>query len=672
MKRTIKKAVVGIMAASLIAGVAPLVTVNVQAATVTKGEYDFSNMTIRRVWFNTNDPVFLIDNYKRVWLDKNANVLATGDYKKTTADGDLMAPMKEMFAQIGGVYNESGDTITITMNGTTLGFTIGSKDVTIDGKKQEGVLSDAQVPTKVNVKEQFADFNTYLTEDYFVTYLPVAYVLNTFEADIYQDGNVQSFYAAIPIFNDVNVPSYETKAEGYGNRYDTFMDGALTDSYAVSQAIADNVVALQNEDGGFGVLPANLDMAQADVASKIGTLKQESTLENGSTVAQLRYLAQFITETNPQDSKYADAFAKGIDYLVKNQNANGGWSMSPTAAKGFNGNTVIGNQVTTEVLTLLSDMSMLNNQNYVFARRSMDMAPVEAAVAKGNDFLVLTQVENDGVKAGWASQVKSDGTVTMGRTYERESVNAETTKQVVEYLMTIHNPSSKVIDAVKGAAKWLEDVKIEGKETEIVHDTSMNNGFDIFLVDGDGTWAINYVYDADSKAYRPLYSDVTPTRADQKIVNQWDMFNYVYEGKKLDNVDNVDMIYYSTRTSVKYYDDTLAAKLLADSTTDPEYTTYKMWLAYLDNGFPEVPKDPEVPTDPTDPTDPENPTNPDDPSVKDPTTGDSSDGNVNSPQTGDYSNMFVYTAILAASLGMGGAVYYTNKKRIKKNNSEEK
>jgi len=97
-----------------------------------------------------------------------------------------------------------------------------------------------------------------------------------------------------------------------------------------------------------------------------------------------------------------------------------------------------------------------------------------------------------------------------------------------------------------------------------------------------------------------------------------------------------------------------------------------MWLAYLDNGFPEVPTDPTNPEVPTDPANPTDPTNPDDPSVKDPTTGDSSDSNVNSPQTGDYSNMFVYTAILAASLGIGGAVYYTNKKRIKKNNSEEK
>ena len=86
MVKFVKKAVVGLMAASLIFGAVPYTAVNVKAATVTKGEYDFSNMTVRRIWFNTEDPVFLVDNYQRVWLDDNTNVLAYGNAKTTTAD----------------------------------------------------------------------------------------------------------------------------------------------------------------------------------------------------------------------------------------------------------------------------------------------------------------------------------------------------------------------------------------------------------------------------------------------------------------------------------------------------------------------------------------------------------------------------------------------------------
>lgn len=643
MRKSIKKIFAGIMAATLIAGVVPLTTMQVGAATVTKGEFDFSNMTIRRVWFNTNDPVFLIDNYQRVWLDENVNVLAYGDYKKNDKTGDLMAPMGEMFAQIGASYSENGNEITIAMNGETLKLTIGSKDVTFNGSVVAGALSDAQVPVSVNVKEKFGDFNTFLSDDYFVTYLPVAYILNTFEADIYTDGNVQSFYAAIPIFNTENVPSYDTAAQGYGYRYDEFLEGALDDSYEPVDRIADNIVALQNEDGGFCRLPDHTDVAQADLAAKLGTLKGVSTLENGSTVAQIRYLAKYITDKKPADSKYADAFFKGMAYLLNNQNENGGWNMAPTAALGFNGNTVIGNQVTTAVLTLFNDVAVLNHQNFVFARKGMDTAPVKAALEKGNAFLVNSQIVHEGVKAGWASQVKADGTVTMGRTYERESVSAFATKEVANYLMTVHDPSQAVIDAVEGAVAWLNAVKIADKEQEIVRDISMNNGFDVFLVDGNGTWASNYVYAADTKTYRPLYSDVDPTRADQKFVNDYELYRFA-GGKTTYNA--ADMILYATRTTLNYYDNDLAVALVGE-----DYTT---WKNYLANGFPVIPTDPV-----DDPSggdqDQENPTTPDSPDQSDTAT-----------QTGDTVNVGLFILLGGISLlviGGCGAFYIYNKKK---------
>lgn len=579
MIKNIKKVFAGLMAASLLISAVPFTAVNVNAATVTKGEYDFSNMSIRRVWFNTFDPVFLVDNYQRVWLDDNVNVLAYGDYKNTSSAGDLMAPMKEMFAQIGVSYQEDGDDITIVMNGQTMKLTAGSRDVVLDGKTLTGALTDAQVPVKVNVKEKFGDFNTYLSEDYFVTYLPVAYVLNTFQADIYVDSNVQSFYAAVPVFKTEETPSYATAVEGYGATYDGFIEGALNDTYALADSIADNIVALQNEDGGFATLPYDTDMAQENLADRIGSLKDASSLENGSTTAQLRYLARYITEKKPADDKYQNAFFKGLDFILKHQNSNGGWSMTPTEAVGFNSNTEIGNKVTTEVLTLLQDIAVLNNADFLFVKRQMRVTSILSAIEKGNAFLVSTQLEADGVKSGWATQVKSDGTVTMGRTYERESVSAFTTKDVVAYLMRVHAPSEDIQRAVKDAVAWLASVKLADKEMQIVKDTSMNNGFDVYLADGNGTWAANYVYDADAKNYRPLYADVDPSRPDQKLVNQFEKYDY-----------NKDGILYATRTTVAYYDNTLAADLID--------TDYKTWLSYLEKGFPEIPAiDKEVQVD---------------------------------------------------------------------------
>ena len=642
IKKGMKKTAIGIVAATMLTVMAaPVSVLPVSAATVTRGSYDFSNMVVRRVWFNTNDPVFLIDDYERVWLDNNVNVLATGNATDAKTTSNLMAPMKNMFAYIGADYKENGDNITITMNDTTVKLKIGSSDVEINGKVTSGALTDEQIPAKVNVKEKYADFNTFLTEDYNVVYLPVAYVLNIFGADMYKDGKMSdSFYAAVPVMKTESVPSYETSSKGYGMRYDALLEGTLD----VTTSVADLIVALQNEDGGFQVLPDNYEMSQKETG--LGSMKDVSSVYNGATTSELKYLAKYITANKPEDSKYQDAFVKGIKYLLTTQHDNGGWSMNPGSGSGFNANIEVGNKAMTEVLTLLSDIAILNNQDYVFARKAMNVDEIKSAVEKGNDFIVKSQISNNNKKSGWATQYDKSGNVTMGHTYERESVSSYTTKDVIDYLMTIHNPSQDIKDAVESAYSWLKDVKIADKEQKVVKDTSMNNGFDVYLVDGSGTWASNYVYDKATDSYRPLYSDVDPTRADQKYVNVYELYNL--DGNSVGNnkINNKDLILYSTRTTVSYYDNNLADELIA--------TGYDEWKSYLANGFPEIPKDPADSPDNNGGSD--NGNNADNSQNKDTPQTPSESGNAevsdNNTKTGDKAPVGLLAAVLAVSGGL--------------------
>lgn len=648
IKKGMKKAAIGIVAATMLTVMAaPVSVLPVSAATVTRGSYDFSNMVVRRVWFNTNDPVFLIDDYERVWLDNNVNVLATGNATDAKTTSNLMAPMKNMFAYIGADYKENGDNITITMNDTTVKLKIGSSDVEINGKVTSGALTDEQIPAKVNVKEKYADYNTFLTEDYNVVYLPVAYVLNIFGADMYKDGRMSdSFYAAVPVMKTESVPSYETSSKGYGMRYDALLEGTLD----VTTSVADLIVALQNEDGGFQVLPDNYEMSQKETG--LGSMKDVSSVYNGATTAELKYLAKYITANKPEDSKYQDAFVKGIKYLLTTQRDNGGWSMNPGSESGFNANIEVGNKAMTEVLTLLSDIAILNNQDYVFARKAMNVDEIKSAVEKGNDFIVKSQISNNNKKSGWATQYDKSGNVTMGHTYERESVSSYTTKDVIDYLMTIHNPSQDIKDAVESAYSWLKDVKIADKEQKVVKDTSMNNGFDVYLVDGSGTWASNYVYDKATDSYRPLYSDVDPTRADQKYVNVYELYNL--DGNSVGNnkINNKDLILYSTRTTVSYYDNNLADELIA--------TGYDEWKSYLANGFPEIPKDPADSPDNNGGSD--NGNNADNSQNKDTPQTPSESGNAevsdNNTKTGDKAPVGLLAAVLAVSGGLAGISVY--------------
>ena len=656
IKKGMKKAAIGIVAATMLTVMAaPVSVLPVSAATVTRGSYDFSNMVVRRVWFNTNDPVFLIDDYERVWLDNNVNVLATGNATDAKTTSNLMAPMKNMFAYIGADYKENGDNITITMNDTTVKLKIGSSDVEINGKVTSGALTDEQIPAKVNVKEKYADYNTFLTEDYNVVYLPVAYVLNIFGADMYKDGKMSdSFYAAVPVMKTESVPSYETSSKGYGMRYDALLEGTLD----VTTSVADLIVALQNEDGGFQVLPDNYEMSQKETG--LGSMKDVSSVYNGATTSELKYLAKYITANKPEDSKYQDAFVKGIKYLLTTQHDNGGWSMNPGSGSGFNANIEEGNKAMTAVLTLLSDIAILNNQDYVFARKAMNVDEIKSAVEKGNDFIVKSQISNNNKKSGWATQYDKSGNVTMGHTYERESVSSYTTKDVIDYLMTIHNPSQDIKDAVESAYSWLKDVKIADKEQKVVKDTSMNNGFDVYLVDGSGTWASNYVYDKATDSYRPLYSDVDPTRADQKYVNVYELYNL--DGNSVGNnkINNKDLILYSTRTTVSYYDNNLADELIA--------TGYDEWKSYLANGFPEIPKDPADSPDNNGGSD--NGNNADNSQNKDTPQTPSESGNAevsdNNTKTGDKAPVGLLAAVLAVSGGLACISVYAVKESKKR------
>ena len=656
IKKGMKKAAIGIVAATMLTVMAaPVSVLPVSAATVTRGSYDFSNMVVRRVWFNTNDPVFLIDDYERVWLDNNVNVLATGNATDAKTTSNLMAPMKNMFAYIGADYKENGDNITITMNDTTVKLKIGSSDVEINCKGTSGALTDEQIPAKVNVKEKYADYNTFLTEDYNVVYLPVAYVLNIFGADMYKDGKMSdSFYAAVPVMKTESVPSYETSSKGYGMRYDALLEGTLD----VTTSVADLIVALQNEDGGFQVLPDNYEMSQKETG--LGSMKDVSSVYNGATTSELKYLAKYITANKPEDSKYQDAFVKGIKYLLTTQHDNGGWSMNPGSGSGFNANIEVGNKAMTEVLTLLSDIAILNNQDYVFARKAMNVDEIKSAVEKGNDFIVKSQISNNNKKSGWATQYDKSGNVTMGHTYERESVSSYTTKDVIDYLMTIHNPSQDIKDAVESAYSWLKDVKIADKEQKVVKDTSMNNGFDVYLVDGSGTWASNYVYDKATDSYRPLYSDVDPTRADQKYVNVYELYNL--DGNSVGNnkINNKDLILYSTRTTVSYYDNNLADELIA--------TGYDEWKSYLANGFPEIPKDPADSPDNNGGSD--NGNNADNSQNKDTPQTPSESGNAevsdNNTKTGDKAPVGLLAAVLAVSGGLACISVYAVKESKKR------
>ena len=107
------------------------------------------------------------------------------------------------------------------------------------------------------------------------------------------------------------------------------------------EKIADNLIAYQNEDGGWlknmdwaGVL--NIDSIKAGLKDE----QKRSTLDNRNTFSQIEYLADVYTLTKKQ--KYRAASEKGLQYLLSTQKNNGGWRGWDVDAVTFNDDVTTG------------------------------------------------------------------------------------------------------------------------------------------------------------------------------------------------------------------------------------------------------------------------------------------------------------------------------------------
>ena len=232
--------------------------------------------------------------------------------------------------------------------------------------------------------------------------------------------------------------------------------------YAATEytGIADNLVAYQNEDGGW---MKNIDwLAQlpADsVKAALDDLHRSSTIDNGNTFPQIVYLAHAYTLT--RQHRYRESALRGLEYLLAHQHQNGGWRGWDVDAITFN------DDVTTGVLRLFKAINE-GDLRFTWIDDALRRR-ILLAYRKGIDMILQTQYVQDGVKTGWGQQHDHVTLLpTQARSYELPSLAGRETCEVLRLLMDIHHPSPEVVGAVKAAVAWLERVAIHGIRIERV------------------------------------------------------------------------------------------------------------------------------------------------------------------------------------------------------------
>lgn len=224
--------------------------------------------------------------------------------------------------------------------------------------------------------------------------------------------------------------------------------------------IADNLIAYQNEDGGWmknidwlGVL--NTDSVKATLTKEQG----RSTLDNRNTFPQIEYLADVYVATC--NDKYKRASLKGLEYLLSTQKKNGGWRGWDVDAITYN------DEVTTGALELFRNI-LQGDTSFSWLDKNI-LKRIRVAYDKGLDLTLRCQYVQNGLKIAWAQQYDNETLEPVkARTYELPGITACESCEVILFLMGINNPTPEIIDAVNCAVVWLDKVKIEGIKMEKV------------------------------------------------------------------------------------------------------------------------------------------------------------------------------------------------------------
>ena len=238
--------------------------------------------------------------------------------------------------------------------------------------------------------------------------------------------------------------------------------------YATPQArsMADSVLLYQSPVGAW---PKNTDLARPRTApvsaAEAAADPNGNTIDNDATTLPMEFLARMVLATG--DTRYRTAFEGGVDYLLAAQYPNGGWPQFFPLREGYYSRITYNDNAMVRVLTLLRDAAA-GTSPYTFVDDGR-RAKARAAVARGIDVILRTQLKQGGTLTAWCAQY-DERTLepAWARNYEPPTLSGSESVGIVRFLMAIDQPTPEIAAAVEGAVAWLKSVAITGLRYEEV------------------------------------------------------------------------------------------------------------------------------------------------------------------------------------------------------------
>jgi PelA/Pel-15E family pectate lyase len=298
-------------------------------------------------------------------------------------------------------------------------------------------------------------------------------------------------------------------------------DEALTDAH--------NVITWQVADGGWS---KNIDMVskprargdlydannenrfsdQADFDKPVDpSWHYIATLDNDSTWLQIRFLARVGTallaaHRDADAGPICASVERGVEYLLDSEYPNGGWPQVWPLEGGYHDAITVNDDAMTHAVEILHDVAE-GAPDYKFLPAAMAKRAGPAA-QRGIDCLLKLQIIENGVKTAWAQQYDAlTLEPTSARNYEMASLASDESFPVVEFFMSLPNPTPAEVAAVHAACAWFVKVEIFGfrwGSGNAMADRSSAAGRRLVAVEGAGPiWARYYQIGTD----KPIFGD---------------------------------------------------------------------------------------------------------------------------------------------------------------------
>ena len=223
----------------------------------------------------------------------------------------------------------------------------------------------------------------------------------------------------------------------------------------------ESILLHQRSNGGW---PKNFDREKSLTDKQKKQLiadkaKTDTGFDNGATHSEVRHLAKLYLK-NP-NIVYQSACLRGINFMLSAQYPNGGWPQFYPLGRGYSRHITFNDGAMIGVMRALKDITS-NTKDYPFVDE-MVREQCRQALARGLQCILDSQIIVNGRKTAWCAQ-HDEKTLAprKARSYELASLSGGESVGIVQYLMSIDDPSPAVIESIQSAVAWFESAKLEG------------------------------------------------------------------------------------------------------------------------------------------------------------------------------------------------------------------